>query len=288
MSTLDYISDGLTIKDEKLDIDLIGSYELNFYLSDFEFVFSVYCPNQHRCLRLESYIFPERLVIGKNDQMLRKVFEDNHLLPAAFWKKINLYLANRQYTFVPNEVFSEETMHDYYRFNHPFDDSKEQLAFSTFHRFTAVFGYSNALKEFFKKIYPSREVGIFSFLDNIVPFTFHRATEDAGTFVHVFMDEGLLTLLAVKNGYFQFCNTYLFKNLDDALYHVMNTYRELNLSPGEVPTEIYGNSNSLAMLQTRLFKYIQKVSLGKRPKDMKFSYQFDSIEDSRFFGLLNT
>lgn len=287
MSRLDYISDGLTIKDEKLNIDLIASYDLNLYLSDYEFVFSVYCPTQNRCLRLESYVFPERLVMGKNEEMLRKVFRDNHLLPAAFWKNIHLYLAGRNYTFIPNVLFSEETMNDYYRFNHPYDDSKEQLAYSTYHQLTAVFSFPDTVKEFFKKIYPSREVAVFSFLDNIVPFVFNRAAEDAGTFVHTFMDEGLLTILVVKNGYFQFCNTYQYKNLDDALYHVMNTYRELNLDPQVVPTEVYGNSNSLVMLQSRLFKYVQEVNLGDRPKDMKFSYQFDSIEDSRFFGLLN-
>ena len=76
------------IKSGLLNIDNISSYELNVFVSPYEFGFSVMDTNENQCLRLESMVFKEMFESGKNDQMILDIFQDNHLLPAAFWKKI--------------------------------------------------------------------------------------------------------------------------------------------------------------------------------------------------------
>jgi hypothetical protein len=75
--------------------------------------------------------------------------------------------------------------------------------------------------------------------------------------------------------------------MDDAIYFTMLVYKELNLNPKSIPTKVYGNSENTSILQSRLFKYIESVELGKRPTNLKLCYKFDQIHESRFFALLN-
>ena len=67
----------------------------------------------------------------------------------------------------------------------------------------------------------------------------------------------------------------------------MMVFSELNLNPEEVPLEVFGNSDALVLLQSRVFKYVRQVDLGCKPEGLKLSYEFDELEDGRFFGILN-
>lgn len=280
LTTLAYhIENKLTIKSDKLDIDKLFTYHLNMLLSPYEFSFSVYDPIDNRCLRLESFTFPEKHVPGKNDKMLLEIFEANHVLPAAFWKKINIFISNRSYSIIPNEIYSLETAKKILGFDSQWNEEKDSMSVQEHSQFHIVSGYSKETNNFFKQLYPNRKVNINPVLKNLITQTYE-------TKMTVFLDEKLLTIVAYKNG-FSFCNTYDYKNMDDAIYYSMLVYKEMNMNPETVRTYVYGNSENASILQTRLFKYIRYVLLGKRPEGLKFCYKFDLIEDNRFFGLLN-
>lgn len=279
----EYIKDRLRFKDTKLNIDELDEYTLNLYLSKYEFAFSVYNSKDNRCLRLESFVFPTSLEFGKNEEILLKIFEDNHLLPAAFWKKIQLFVAGTDYTFIPKTLFSSDHQEKLLEFNCSVNLENYQVFNKGFSEMHLIYGVENEIINFIKKIYPSREVEIHSFLSNILPKGVHEHADE----VYAFLDQGLITVYARKNNKFSYCNTSHFKNIDDALYYIMMVYNELNLNPENVPLKISGNSDSLTLLKSRIFKYVNHVDLGSKPAGLKLCYEFDSLEEGRFFGLLN-
>lgn len=280
-----YNENKLTIKSDKLSIDELENYHLNMLLSPHEFAFSVHDPIDKRCVRIESFIFPEIHIPGKNDKMLLEIFEDNQVLPAAFWKKINLFISNRSYSFIPKELYTEESAKQIIEFDFNWNKEKDTFISNEMDDFFIVSGYSVEINKFFEQLYPTREVNFKSSLISLITAT--KSSDNNASEVLVFQDEKLITIIVHKSGKFVFCNTYDFRNMDDAIYYTMLIYKELNLNPKTFPTRVFGNSENASILQSRLYKYIHDVELGKRPKNLKLCYKFDEIDESRFFGLLN-
>ena len=282
-----YIENKTAIKDDKLDIDLLSSYKLNIVVSSNEFSFAVIEPESQRCLRLESFIFPEVYIPGKNDQLLTQIFQDSHLLPAAFWKEVNVFLANRCYTFVPNSLFDESMGEEFLSYNCEWSSDEQVIGVDKLSDFVVLYGYEKGIVKFFKDVYPNREVNFKCGMTSIIKASEQFVNEKESK-VFVYFDHSIITVVCYKNGVFEYCNTFKYSNLDDAVYYVMLVYKELNLITTNVSCTIWGNSESQAQLQSRLFNYIEKVNLGKRPKSMKMSYHFDEVGESRYFGVLNT
>lgn len=271
------------IKSPKLNIDELSTYDLNLFISSHEFGFSVIDPVEKQCLRLEYLAFKEAFVPGKNNQMILEIFQDNHLLPAAFWKNINVFVSNKCYTFVPNELFSEDSIGSYLEFNTEYNATDYDCWYYSKDTFKIIFGYDKKIKELLNKIYPNRNV---NFVSNIVNLVKDQSLEK--NIVHLSQDNSQITIVAYKNHRFEYCNTFNYNNTDDALYFILLVYRELNFSTEEIETVISGSIDTQTILQARLFKYIRNVNLGSRPKDIKLCYNFDEIEDNRFFNLLNS
>ena len=270
------------IKSALLNIDNISLYELNIFVSPYEFGFSIMDTNENQCLRLESMVFKEMYESGKNDQMILDIFQDNHLLPAAFWKKINVFVSNRCYTMVPNDLFTEDIAHKFLELNTSYTPQTHHLNIFDKGDYKLIYGYKKELGTLLKKIYPNRDVSIYANVINLI-----KDKPEESHIVYLYQDNSFLTIVAYKNYNFEFCNTFLYKNSDDALYYTLLVYKELNFNTEEVKTIISGSIDTQTILQARLYKYIKNVKLGSRPTDVKLCYNFDEIQDNRFFNLLN-
>jgi hypothetical protein len=268
------------IKSPLLNIDDIANYDL--FISPFEFGFSVINPLQKQCLRLESLVFKEKYESGINDQMILDIFQDNHLLPAAFWRTINIYVSNRCFVLIPSLFFSKQTAIEHLSFNTAFNIETHFWGSHTKGETTLVYGYKKELAQLFKKIYPNRPVQFNSNLANLI--------EDSNTIpniVYLFQDNEMITITAYKNSKLEYCNTFYYKNSDDATYYTLLIYRELNFNPEEIQLIVNGSIDTQSILQARLLKYIKNVHLGDRPKGIKFCYNFDELAENRFYNLLN-
>lgn len=270
------------IKSPLLNIDNLSLYDLNLFISPFEFSFIVLDTNTKQCLRLESVVFKEQFESGKNDQVLLDIFQDNPLLPAAFWKNINVYISNRCFTLVPNDYFTEANAELFLQTNTAYNKESCDWSYQNQRDFTVVFGYKKTLKKVFKKIYPNRMVNFYSNISTLLDIEVA-----ADNLFYLYQDNSLITLVVYKNNKFEYANVFLYKNLDDILYYTLLIYKELNFKTDEVNLILSGSVETQTILQSRLLKYIKNVALATRPNKMKLCYNFDEIDENRFFNLLN-
>jgi hypothetical protein len=58
-------------------------------------------------------------------QILDQLFDSHAFLKAGFWKKIKVAVKNQKFVQVPAELFSEDSIGEYLKFNATIDAAKE-------------------------------------------------------------------------------------------------------------------------------------------------------------------
>jgi hypothetical protein len=265
-----------------LSINSIESYDLNLFLSPYEFNFSVIDPIENRCLRLEAIRFKEAFSPEKNAHLLLDFFKQNTILPAGFWGNIQVFIAGRDYTLVPKEFFDKDSEATYISLNTNYNPDKQTVSSEIIENTVVVYSYEKKIEELFQKVYPNKQIHFKTFVANVLK----NPSQEADV-LYLYQDENLLTLLVYKNHQMHYLNTFSYKNTDDILYYTLLIFKELDLNHSSFKTIISGNSDSLNILQLRLSKYIQNIELGKRPSNLKLCHNFDQIEENRFFNILN-
>lgn len=276
------------VKDEAIDIDQLMDYHLSILLSKNELSISVVHYKTNRCLLGEKHTFAE----GNNIQAVLhacdEVFEEHHLLKAGFWGQITVAIANNSFTLVPNSLFEPDNKTKYLALHNEIDEDQTVVSYQ--HKSfgaTSVFAVNTKIIEWFKNLYPGKEVKFIHQTSAFIEGVLHNSKSSSEKSIYINCEGGNLTIAVLNNGKLDYCNNFNYSTAQDIVYFTLFVMNELYLSTESIPMTIWGDINLKSTTFLNLYKFVRYIDLGEQPKTLTYGYVFDEIEENALFNTHN-
>lgn len=273
------------IKDAKMDVNLLSQYQLIIKIADTGIVFLVNDTESNKCLALEKYKFPTVATPDNITINLRNIWDAHPYLNAGYWKKVTLLFSNLKFAFIPIPLkdtgISPETLtHLNFKLA-----PQEQLYSYRLNKMDTdcYFGVNQEVVNWFGDFYPSMVTKIghssMAFLNGL------QQEETKANQLHLYTAEDSLTLANLKEGRLNYINSFQQRSEDDVLYICTLVIDELNLDRKDVQINFWGESENNKIILEKLRLYFPLINLGKRPKNVAFSFEFDEIDENSYYDL---
>ncbi|MEQ8359723.1 MAG: DUF3822 family protein [Cytophagales bacterium] len=274
------------IKDEKFNVEDIGSYDLVLYLSSKHFKCSAASEKLGRCVFFESFDFTKTLDQDAILNQLNLIFEEHHVLQAGFWNSVRCVLSEEFFTLVPKELFIEKKASKLLALNFSeFDARSKDTGFFKPNSGPAisVFSIPKKINTFLKKFYPKIKIQylheLTSTLEGIISWGAGRPKVEFSAYLH----NQNITIVCTDKGKIRFFNTFKYDNPEDAIYYLLSVIQEFDIKASQASLSFYGDVVKDSAIIKSAQKYIGEVHLGERPKLFYFNYEFDEIPSQWHF-----
>lgn len=276
------------IQDQTFDVDKLAEYALCFEVSEKDFYLLVVDTTIGKAVFLEHFVFSAVLLGKQLVEQLSLLFDDHHFLKAGFWKEIKFVVRNKKFVFIPNSLYEESKRASFLELNTEVDQS-DVLITTSLKGLEAkcVFGIEYDLHNWVTHLYPSKEVVLAHGSEVLINAIHKSVSNKEGQEMIVSCDSHTLSIVVFKEGHLQYCNMFSYTNSEDMVYYIMLVLHELNLNPEVVPVILYGEVEQTSMHFAKLFKYVRFLSFGKRPKHIKFGFEFDECFEHQYFSVLS-
>ena len=275
------------LKDSQMDVNLLSQYQLVINIADTGIVFFVSDVANQKCLAIEKYKFTTTATPDNLTMNLQNIWASHPYLNAGYWKSVVLVFSNLKFAYVPKEYIKGDINPEIFsRYNFKVD-SGETLAHYRLDDLSAYCYYStnNEVMKWFGEFYPSMITktahNTNAFLQGLLSY------EKKANHIHVNIADSILTLVNIKEGRLIYLNSFSFTSPDDVLYLCTLVADELKLDTRDVKLNIWGDISKDDEYFNKLKPYFQQVTSGKRPQFLKFSFNFDELEDQLHFDLFN-
>lgn len=275
------------VKDERFDEDKIHQYALLINLGPRDVQFAVIDPAENRILTIEDYVFPK--VSSHQDliQSLDQLYEGHAYAKAGFWKQVTVCLKNQNFVQVPQVLFSEDALEDYLKFNTHTNANQEDFipVFLKNSQAVTVFAIHKDLKAWFNAAYPSQAPVFVHQSGALIEGAMEMAKQYPDNPLFLYIDRFKLHIISTHNGKLIYYNQFLIKQFSDYVKYIMLVMKSLNINQQEGKVVLWGYIGNNSPHYQEFYKYINNVSIGKRPSHMLFTYPFDEIQDHHYFDL---
>ena len=275
-------------KDQMIDIDQLMDYHLSILVAKNELSISVVNSKINRCLLGEKHTFSE----GNNTQALLhacdQIFDEHHLLKAGFWGQITVAVANNSFTLVPNSLFKKENKKQYLTLHNEVEENQSICSYK--HKglgATSVFAVHNDLINWFKTMYPAKEIKFIHQTSSFIEGVLHNNQSNTKKSIYINCEGNTLTIIVLNNGELDYCNNFQYSTSQDIVYYTLFVMNELYLSTESTPMTIWGDVDLKSTTFLNLYKFIRHIELGEKPKTLTYSYVFDEIEENALFNTHN-
>ena len=107
-------------------------------------------------------------------------------------------------------------------------------------------------------------------------------TDSTKVRANLILSEKQFALVIQKEGKLIFSNWFEYSKSADILYYLMASLETIKILHSEVEVILSGRVEKGDEIHTSIAKFISKLSLGKRPKNLTYSYSFKEIPEHRF------
>lgn len=275
------------IRDDHFNVDHIAGYHLMLKLDETKLKFCITEEESHRCLFIEHIALDKDLSSNGRITLLERIYDDHSFLKAGFWKSVRLIISSRHFTFIPAPLFDPNELDSYLSLSTRYQLEQDELGFYAHQNSEAVcaFSINRQLSDWFRKMYPSKEVQFIHNTSPLIEGALHNTMPDLQKQLFLFADEDQLTGIVTFKGKLEFCNVFTFHSPEEFLYYVLWIMRELGMDPNSNNVILFGEITEESMLYKKLYEYIRNIGFGDKPSFLKFSYQFDEVNDHRYLDL---
>jgi len=273
------------IKDERFDEDNIHHYHLLINIGTRDFQAVIVDPQQHQVLLLEDYVLPEVGSIHELVQILEQLFDAHALLRAGFWKKIKVSFKNQKFVQVPKDLYAEESMDNYLRFNANVDRNLEFFsAVANAHtEAMTVFAVNKELQEWITSIYPSNPPVFVhqsaALIEGVLKFAEGRDDNP----LYIYVDRFKLHIISCSGGKLVYYNQFQIRQFSDYVKYIMLVMKSLRMDQHSSQVVLWGYIGKNSPHYQEFYKYISNVAFGDRPSYLNFSYVYDEVQEHQFF-----
>lgn len=276
----------ISIKDERLDIDRIDHYRLSFFISPEGCELTIYDIQKKQLLLFEFRGFDTELSIIQN---LQVIYDDHVLISAGFWKEIQVFIRNRQFSLVPFPVFDKKLLAEYVRLNEPSDPNTDTYHFKILDDMglAVAFGYPEKVKDWFKSCYPKVSLHFnhqsIAYLNGIKD----QLRDNVNNSLYVCLNENEVLIAGFNLRRLAIYNQFRFNDAQHLVKLILLTAQQFSDAGQSIPVLVHGVKHQVEMQMPTLQRYFQNVALGPRPAGIMIHPIFNELENYEYFDVLS-
>ncbi len=240
-----------------------------------------------RLVFFEDYIFQN--LNSSDDQLvlLKELFEAHHLLTAGFWKKVKFSIKNNKLVQVPASLFVQDAAPEYLKLNANFDLQKEVVLHceNVKSSIVTVFALHKGISHWLSGLYKNSSVEFLHQSASLIEGVLEENNTDNPPPLFVYIDRFKLHILSAKEGRLTYYNQFPIQHFSDYVKYIMLVLNAMQMDQQNSKIVLWGYIGKNSPHSIEFSKYIKNVTFGKRPKNLKFGYLFDEIQDHHFFDL---
>lgn len=270
----------LELFDETLDINSTENYVLSVQLSTNELVFSILDTIRNKYVLLRSFEAEENNPFSASaiDEIISK---DDFL--GKRYKKSNIVLPSRKFTLVPAQLFDPGKKDEYFSFNHLNEDGNVLLSNKSsdpdvFIVFSAIKSVYEAVTGRFPGVLPCHHT------KPLLNHVSHSGKSTDGNHIHLHVEKDFFNLVIYRQHILKFCNSFTYRNINDILYYVMNTFKNLEIKQDET-IWLSGLTEKYDDLTSAFAMYVRHLKFSEPTGNFTFSYVFSDVVRHRYLNL---
>lgn len=268
------------VKDEKFEVDKIGSYDLALYIGDKHFKSAVVSQKEARCVFFESFEFTKELKSSDKLEQIKLIFDEHEILQAGFWQSVRCVINSDFFTLLPVELFDSKKAESVLKYHYSDADDKKY----SFHAYKPNSGPASSLFYLEKEVeglissyYPKIKVKYLHVLSCILEGILNSTTVNSDNQVYAYFKSDNVSIFIQNSGKLIFSNSFRFNAYEDAIYHILNAIRNSGLNLTDVSIEYYGDIMKSSDIIKKLSSFVSDIKEGERPKLFYYNFEFDEI-----------
>ncbi|XOV91117.1 MAG: DUF3822 family protein [Bacteroidota bacterium] len=240
-----------------------------------------------RCLTIEDYRFENVRTINNRLDVVKQIYERHPYLSYHDWGTIKLSLKTHKYALVPASVFLSEHAEDYLSVNAEVNQKIEEIQYYRHISCNAIhlFAVDRKLVETIKSYYPKKQIELISQACALIEGTLQYDDHSMEKTMFCLSDKGILHIIVSQNQKLTFYNQFAVRKPEDYLKYIMLVMQETRLNPKSSNVIMWGGVSADSSIINTLKKYIRNISLGSKPKFLRFEGQLDELQDHKFFDV---
>jgi len=274
------------IKDDRFEEEKILDYTLLLNVGPRDVQVGVVDGNQNRLMYLEDYVLPS---VSSSDDLiytLEQLFDYHAFIRAGFWKQIKIALKNQKLVQVPKPLFEESVAANYLNLNAQ-PSPTEETCFVSMERSEAVtvFAIQKELKAWVEEKYPQKQFILLHQSAALIEGVMRIAEKRTDNPLYLYVDRFKLHIISANQGKLIYYNQFNILSFQDYIRYIMLVMKTLNMDQKTSKVVMWGYIGKNSPHYHEFYKYIQNVTFGERPNNLKFGYMFDEVQDHHFIDL---
>ena len=268
--------------DETLDINSTGNYELSLEVSPARLTFCLLDSIRNKFIMLREYT-PEKNNGFSSENVKDAIIKDDFL--TRNYRRTVLILPSPRYTLIPAPLFDPARKDDYFSFNHiKWESETVQTNRIPDPDSFLVFSTGKEILETLREIYPD------SFpLHQMKPLLHHISVTGRNheePYIHAHIENDFFNLLISRDKKLQFSNSFLYRNITDILYFILNVFKNIDLKQDST-IFMSGQTELFDELYSSLRTYIKDIRFAEPSGDFTFSYVFNDLQLHRYLNIIS-
>lgn len=277
------------IKAGGFDSSKLPSYSLCLQVGTRDFQFCVINKQTSTCLLLEDYKLENIKTINTRLEAIKGIVQQHAILPSNLWDNIKLSFKGHKFSLVPASLFVPEASGDYLAVNSEIKTKIEEVYYYKHIGSKAVniFAADKKVISWVKGRYASKGIQVVhqgsAFLEGVLKYDDHSHQKT----MFCYLDRGVLHIAVTQDQNLLYYNQFAARKTEEYLKYVMLVFKELGLSPKSNSVVLWGLVKNDAPQVELLKKYIRNISFGTKPNFLKFTTEFEELDDHRYFDLFS-
>ncbi len=236
-----------------IDLDRTEKYILTLRLTADGFAFSLHDPLTDGSFYFQQEVFPSS---GSYLQMLEKAIYENEFLLKEYRKTYVLFSSDR-FTLVPTSLAENEDPHIYYDFCLEKQNESVQSNKLIRNNCYNLFGTNPEVSAFLQRTF---HAPVFIHHISSLCEYFHNKSR-LGNFskMYIQIQPEFIDILCFNRDGLRFAQTYKYQYADDAVYYILNAWKQLDLDQQKDELQITGTGQNRKEISDTLKKYVLNV-----------------------------
>ncbi len=268
--------------DKSFDTDKISDYSLRIKLLNKGIQLSVIDTVSKKCLVAE-----DSEVDATTVEAIRSFISNHSFAAAGFWKEISIAFSHNNFALIPSGNYSEQEQKTLASTSFQIQINESLLSQTTSAgKLTVLFSVQNELTGVFDALYPNAKKEYSHHIGdqiNAIQLASNSTTKQC----YGIMEQNMVTLIVTEGKDVVFANSFEAKEQADIAFFVLYVFKHHQLNQETTNLSVFGTITPGGEVYQQLAKFIQNLSLGKRPRSLKFGYQFDELAEHRLLDLIS-
>ena len=272
----------LELFDETLDINSTENYELSIQAAPDGLSFCLLDSVRNKFVMIRSFGEEDNRYFN-GDKISELIRNDDFLTKR--YKRVNCVMPSPKFTLVPTPLYDPGKKVEYFTFNHSLEEDQIVLADKASDPDAfLVFTVSRSISEAINSFYPT--INLHHHIRILLDHTSISRKSVSGNFIHIHIERDFFNLIIFNNNILKFCNSFVYRNISDILYYVLNTFKRLDIKQEET-IHLSGLTEKYDDLSSSFSLYIRNIKFAEPSGNFTFSYVFNDTELHRFINLFN-